>query len=301
MNDVVLNWVKVSKGFPKAKYYSDDRAPTIDEVKNLTDYPDRRIKPIVYTMISSGIRIGAWNWLKWKDIVPITQNGNTIAAKIIVYCGEPEQYYSFLTAEAYTSLNEWMNYRSSYGEKITGESWIMRDIWQTSERSYGAHFGTAMHPRKLNSAGVKSLLERAIHSQGLWKSLQNGKKRREWQGAHGFRKFFKTQTEQIMKTINVEFCMGHKSDKLQKAYYKPIEKDVLEDYLKASDLLTINGENRLKRKVEELTIKQDEIEIMRFKHEKEMKEMNTKFDRIISLIQENPKLAKVKIDVLSNI
>lgn len=62
MNDIVLNWVKITKGFPKAKYYSDDRAPTIDEVKTLIDYPDRRIKPIVFTMISSGIRIGACSW-----------------------------------------------------------------------------------------------------------------------------------------------------------------------------------------------------------------------------------------------
>jgi hypothetical protein len=50
-----------------------------------------------------------------------------------------------------------------------------------------------------------------------------------------------------MKTINVEFCMGHRSDKLQKAYYKPKEEDVLEDYMKASEILTINEENKLRR------------------------------------------------------
>jgi hypothetical protein len=77
----------------------------------------------------------------------------------------------------------------------------------------------------------------------------------EWKGAHGFRKFFKTRSEQIMKTINVEFCMGHKSDTLQKAYYKPTEKEVLDDYLKAADLLTINEEFRLQKKVKELTDK----------------------------------------------
>lgn len=58
-----------------------------------------------------------------------------------------------------------------------------------------------------------------------------------------------------MKTINVEFCMGHKSDKLQKAYYKPTEKEVLVDYLKVADLLTINEEFRLQKKVMELTDK----------------------------------------------
>jgi len=37
--------------------YSNDRIPTLDEIRAITNYPDRRIKAIVYTMISSGIRI----------------------------------------------------------------------------------------------------------------------------------------------------------------------------------------------------------------------------------------------------
>lgn len=64
MNDINLNWVKVTKGLPKVKYYSDDRAPTLEEITKLIAYPDRRIKSIIYTMISSGIRIGAWDYLK---------------------------------------------------------------------------------------------------------------------------------------------------------------------------------------------------------------------------------------------
>lgn len=235
MNDIILNWVKITKGLPKVKYYSDDRAPTLDEIRILLGYPDRRLKPIVYTMISSGIRIGAWDYLKWKDTIPIFQNGNLVAAKIIVYSGDPEQYYSFITPEAYNSLNDWMKYRSSFGEKITTESWVMRDIWQTSERTYGASFGVAKNPQQLTASGIKSLIERALHAQGMWQPLQNGKKRREQQGAHGFRKFFKTQAERVMKTINVEFCMGHRSDNLQKAYYKPNEKDIWDDYMKASN------------------------------------------------------------------
>jgi hypothetical protein len=261
MNDINLNWLKITKGLPKVKYYSDDRAPTVEEIKHLTEYPDRRIKPIIYTMISSGIRIGAWDYLKWKHVKPIKNEKNDVlAAKLSVYVGDVEEYYSYITPEAYISLNEWMQYRKTYGEKVSGESWLMRDIWQTSERSYGATFGVAENPRRLNSSGLKSLLERAIRAQGLWQPLTDGRKRREWKGAHGFRKYFKTQAEQVMKTINVEFCMRHKSDKLQKAYYKPTEKEVLSDYLKAIDLLTINEDNRLKKRVQELTARSKDSE-----------------------------------------
>jgi hypothetical protein len=49
--------------------------------------------------------------LKWKNITPIKQQGKIIAAKIVVYQGEPEEYFSFISPEAYQSLEEWMEFR----------------------------------------------------------------------------------------------------------------------------------------------------------------------------------------------
>jgi hypothetical protein len=34
-----------------------------------------------------------------------------------------------MTPEAYSSIKEWMDFRESHGEKITSDSWIMRDLW----------------------------------------------------------------------------------------------------------------------------------------------------------------------------
>jgi hypothetical protein len=42
-----------------------------------------------------------------------------------------------------------------------------------------------------------------------------------------------------------EMLLGH-SIGLNKAYYRPDESEILQEYLKAVDLLTINEENRLK-------------------------------------------------------
>jgi hypothetical protein len=36
MNDINLNWLKITRGLPKVKYYSDDRAPTIPKSEILT-------------------------------------------------------------------------------------------------------------------------------------------------------------------------------------------------------------------------------------------------------------------------
>jgi hypothetical protein len=52
MNDLTLNWRKISKGLPSGRKASNDRAPTREELQKLVEYPDRRIKPIVYSMIS---------------------------------------------------------------------------------------------------------------------------------------------------------------------------------------------------------------------------------------------------------
>jgi hypothetical protein len=252
MNDIILNWQKIAKGVPYQKKAADDRPPTVDEIEKLLQYSDTRIRPIILTMISSGIRLGAWDEMKWKHIIPIEDSNKHItAAKLVVYHGDREEYRTFITAEAYNALKKWMDYRNGHGEKITGDSWVMRDIWQTSERSYGAYFGLAENPRQLKSLGIKSLIERAIHSQGLWKPLHEGNRRREWKAVHGFRKFFKTQAEQVMKSINVEICMGHNIG-VSKSYFKPTTNELLEDYLKAVDLLTINDETRLSKQVQDL-------------------------------------------------
>jgi hypothetical protein len=57
MNDILLPWKRITRGLPRARRYADDRAPTLEEVQKIVEYPDRRIKAIVCTMVSSGIRL----------------------------------------------------------------------------------------------------------------------------------------------------------------------------------------------------------------------------------------------------
>ena len=91
MGDITIHWKKITRGLPRPRLAANDRAPTIEEIRQLAEYPDRRIKPIIYTMLSSGIRLGAWDYLKWKHITPLTGvAGELLAARILVYAGDPQ-------------------------------------------------------------------------------------------------------------------------------------------------------------------------------------------------------------------
>ena len=81
MADISIPWKKITRGLPTGRRYADDRIPTIEEIRKISEYPDRRIKAIVYTMTSSGIRLGAWDYLKWGNIKPLQRNGKVVAAK----------------------------------------------------------------------------------------------------------------------------------------------------------------------------------------------------------------------------
>jgi hypothetical protein len=85
--DVQVPWVKIARGLPRAKRFADDRAPTLQEIRKIVEYPDRRIKPVIFTMASTGIRVVAWDYLKYGHITSIEREGKLVAAKVLVYPG----------------------------------------------------------------------------------------------------------------------------------------------------------------------------------------------------------------------
>ena len=85
-----------------------------------------------------------------------------------------------------------------------------------------------------------------------------------------------------MRPIKVEITIGHDIG-ISGSYYKPTEREVLEDYLKAAPLLTINTDNLiLQKKVEELTEKtRDNEYILKAK----LVDREKKYDADIALLK----------------
>ena len=72
---------------------------------------------------------------------------------------------------------------------------------------------------------------------------------------HGFRKFFSTQL--VNSKLNTEkrwLLEGHSLRGNDNSYVKPTLQELLEEYQKAIDLLTIDPANRLRKKVEKLEV-----------------------------------------------
>lgn len=264
-----VEWKLVSKALPRGFNSADDRAPTLEEIQKLLKYPDRRIKPLVLTLVSSGIRIGSFETLKWKHITHIPSTNNEVA-KILVYPGDREQYYSFLTPEAYSALKDWMNYRSQCGENITKESYVMRDTWENDDEK------GISNPKPLNQPAITRILNRAWRIEKIRPTLPKNSKRHEFKTAHGFRKYFKTQAEQArIPSIKIELLMGH-SLGVSDSYAKFTEEQMLEDYLRTIDYLTVDQNavlvsKSIKKQGEYMERK---IKEMEQRHDQELKKLH---------------------------
>jgi integrase len=111
----------------------------------------------------------------------------------------------------------------------------------------------------MTAHAIRQYYNRLLHSIGIRKD----KKRRHEFTVHGFRKYFKTRAEQSgMKPINVEILMGH-SVGISDSYYRPTEIEIMQDYLKVADALTISKEKQLRHEVEKLKVENAEIDIMK--------------------------------------
>jgi len=235
MNDVVLNWKKISQYIGEYKKVNKDRAYDHNEIKILVDRADVRMKAVLLLLASTGIRIGAIPELKIKHFV-----GN----KITVYENTKEEYYTFCTPETENVVGEYLDYRRRSGEKLSPDSPLFRkqfdmnDLEQTRKES---------QPIKLNT--LNKLLDLHLQRCGLRTVDHVETKRKEVARAHGFRKFFTTQLVNSKLNPEIrEMLLGHKIG-LSSAYYRPTEAEMLQEYEKAIDFLTIDPSQRLKRQL----------------------------------------------------
>ena len=231
INDVLLNTNKISMYIPEHRRVRKDRAYTHEEISNILEIADERMRAVVLLLSSSGIRIGAIADLRLRDL---KEN------MLTVYQGFKEEYLTFITSECKKAIDNYLDMRSRYGEKLTDKSFLIREQFDIRDKFQ------IKKPRQISSDAIRWMIIDIAKRCGV--------RGTEIPIAHGFRKFFTTQL--INSKVNPEIremLLGHKIG-LASSYYRPTEQEMLEEYHKAEDNLTIDPANRLQRKIEMLTI-----------------------------------------------
>jgi integrase len=175
-------------------------------------------------MISSGIRVGSWDYLKWKHIIPIKKNNTLVAAKLIARNTKinNREYYTFITPEAYNALRDYRDFRQLHGEKITPESFLIRDTWQKIDRHHGHRIGLAEFPKKMNSVSIRNMIYEAWHVQGVRDKLHGSeKKRHEFKSTHSFRKIFETGCQNAKMNHNTKIDLNVVAKYIPKITFEP--------------------------------------------------------------------------------
>ena len=250
-NDLVINWKKIRRLLPPATKKTGSKAYTTAQVRKILEFETKiRNKAIIHFVAASGVRIGALPDLKIKHVRNIED------CKIVtVYPDEKEEYFTFLTPEASTVLDEYLEKRKTDGEYLNSDSPLFRQDYS---------LGIAK-PKPISKTGYQAMMNRALRRCGL----RNGysKQRRDIQLDHGFRKRWNTivKTTDGMKLILAEKMMGHtiKSIPLDETYLDPTIEKLFEEYKKAIFELTVDESQRDKIKIEKLEQEKSELQITR--------------------------------------
>jgi integrase len=223
------------------------------------------MKVVALLLASTGMRIGAIPTIKIRNLKKIEEYS---LYQVTVYEKAKEQYTTFCTPKCAKSIDSYLEYRRRYGETNTPNSPLIRDEFDRNDILH------IKHPRHISVKTLTRLLDNLLVASGTRKRepLLEGHqspliRRKGAMLTHTFRKYVNTAMIRAeLKSLNKELILGHRSSiGLENSYYRPNISELLQDCLKAVDLLTISEENRLK--IENQKIKQRNNALERDKDE----------------------------------
>jgi hypothetical protein len=238
--DVKLNWKQVRKVLPQNQKIALDRPPSIEEIRRLLEVCGLREKVAILIMESSGIRVGAFDYLKIRDFTRLKSG----IGRLLVYENTGDKYYTFVTPEASAALVKYLEEREKIGEKVGPDSPLLRNDWDwQGKRGIVKRVAASDAVRPWRSKQMRNWIGRLWIEAGV---RENHIHRGEFQQVHGFRKFAKTQMGKAGLPQEVtEALLGHRSN-----YFKPSAEDLEEMYLNAVPFLTIDERFKLKVELE---------------------------------------------------
>ncbi len=239
INDKTVNLKKLQMFLPEEEKPGGEKAITTIQVRKMLDYATTiRLKTIIHIFASCGVRPEGLSLLQIKDLEDMPDG----CKSLLIYADSLHEYFIFLTPEASTVLDEYLQSRRERGEKLTPESYVIgREPFIVNEKR--------SKPVMVNS--FESSLSHAMRRAGISR-IKKGN-RYDIAVCGSFRKRFNTI---LKKNPNISFTtteimMDH-SVKQEPSYNKPTKQELFEEYKKAIPYLTISDEERAKHENEKL-------------------------------------------------
>ena len=242
MLDREINWKKVYSFLGEYTKTIKDRVYTREELQKVIQNADIRARVLVLLLTSTGMRIGAVPDLCIRHLKKWESYG---FYQFTIYEKAREEYVCFCTPECAKEIDAYLAYRRRFGETITSDSPLIRDDFPPEDDK------SASCPRRVTHAALRSNFGRLLIKTGV-RTKSTTRKRQEVMIMHSMRKYCNTHLIKAgVNGIIKEMLIGH-SVKLDDAYFRPTDEELLKEYVKAIPLLSISNETRLNQQVTKL-------------------------------------------------
>jgi integrase len=254
----LINTTKIKK-FQPDLVRRKDRFYESSEINKLLEFSDERMRAVILLLSATGIRIGAIETLRLRNLEKLDSN----ISKLTIYEGSNYEYICYVTPEATNAIDNYLDMRRRYGEDLNPHSPLIREQFDIRDslvinkpKMASSHGLT----RKLIDLGIRSGI-RPKQVLDKEKGVKSASLRTGLSVCHGFRKRFSNiLIEAGIMTEHRWLLEGHNLRGNDNYYVRISEKKLLEEYEKAINLLTVNEENRLRKKVEMLTTENSKFE-----------------------------------------
>ena len=248
-NDIELRWTKINRLKPaRVKKTGKEAWLTKEIAKMLSFTSEIRTKTLVHFLASSGIRIGALDGLKMRHVKQIED-----CKSILVYEGTIDEYLTFLTPEASSMFDDYIQKRESDGEKITAESPAFRS-------SYQLGYATV---KPFGMSSIKEIMRLLVLKSGLRINQVKTGTRYNKQVDHAFRKRFNTimKTTPNMNISLIEKMMGHSiTVQMDNVYLDPTIEQLFTEFKKAIPELTIDDSVRKQAELDQVKLENSKLD-----------------------------------------
>lgn len=256
-----LDWEHIGEFRPDAQRNHEDEAYTIDQIEKMLEYcSDIRIKCIILMFASMGIRLGSFETIQLKHMKPHdTVKG--MLYEFTIYPGSNEQYVTFCSPECRKALDEYLDYRKRAGEELAKESYLIRKQFDRNDLQ---QVKNDCQPVKTTTIG--SLVHNILVKSGIRQVNTSGKNkgfRHGTQMDHGFRKWYTSQCINANLNDTKRYLLEGHALPFNDPNYARVKQELLNEYLKVVDLLTVDQKFVLEKQVQELTEEADQIEVLK--------------------------------------